>query len=138
MNYQNYKKAIILVYGVTLKGWPEGLPFIASSHMHTVLEVCTLHDALVTGACHWKKIIWGKLEDLHTDIQRHSDAGEVVGTVHKKHLDTGKTRKHKAPAANGATDATVAKGNSKRARKSHGGKQAERQKRTQPMSAEFI
>ncbi|KAG2350215.1 hypothetical protein BDR05DRAFT_869214 [Suillus weaverae] len=69
MNYQNYEKAIVLVYGVKLDGWPEGLPFLAPSHMHTVLEVCSLHDALVTGACHWKKLNQHELEDLHMDIQ---------------------------------------------------------------------
>ncbi|KAG1777171.1 hypothetical protein EV702DRAFT_970313, partial [Suillus placidus] len=90
MNYQNYEKAIVLVYGVKLDGWPEGLPFLAPSHMHTVLEVRSLRDALVTGACHWKKLNRRELEDLRTDIQRRSDAGEVIGTVGKKRSDAGK------------------------------------------------
>ncbi|KAG2058445.1 hypothetical protein BDR06DRAFT_1004159 [Suillus hirtellus] len=42
MNYQNYDKAIVLVYGIKLDGWPVGLPFITPSHLHTVVEVCTL------------------------------------------------------------------------------------------------
>lgn len=69
INYQNYEKAIVLAYGVKLDGWPEGLLFLAPSHMHTVLEVHTLHDALVTGACYWKKLNWRELEDVRTDIQ---------------------------------------------------------------------
>ncbi|KAG1871805.1 hypothetical protein DFJ58DRAFT_837119 [Suillus subalutaceus] len=124
MNYQNYEKAIVLVYGVKLDGWPEGLPFIAPSHMHTILEVRTLRDALVTGACHWKKLTQRELEDLHMDIQRRSDAGEVIGMVRKKCSDTGKTHKCKAPAAEGATDGTMAKGDSKRTQKSRRGQAA--------------
>jgi hypothetical protein len=42
MNYQNYDKAIVLVYSIKLDGWPVGLPFIAPSHLHTVVEVHTL------------------------------------------------------------------------------------------------
>lgn len=65
--------------------------------------------------------------------------------MHKKRSDAGKTHKHKA--ADGATDAIVddnvadiamANRQSKRTRKSRGGKQAKRQKRSQPTSAEFI
>ncbi|KAG2742529.1 hypothetical protein P692DRAFT_201674856, partial [Suillus brevipes Sb2] len=89
MNNQNYEKAIVLVYGVKLDGWPEGLPFLAPSHMHTVLEVRTLRDTLVTGACYWKKLNRRELEDLRMDIQRRSDAGEVIGTVRKKRSDAG-------------------------------------------------
>ncbi|KAG2119353.1 hypothetical protein DEU56DRAFT_747365 [Suillus clintonianus] len=137
MNYQNYEKAIVLVYGVKLDGWPEGLPFLAPSHMHTVLEVRTLRDALVTGACHWKKLNRRELEDLRVDIQRRSDAGEVVGTVRKKRSDAGKTRKRKAPATDGATDTTMADG-AKRPRRSRRGKQVERQKQSKATSVEFI
>lgn len=133
MNYQNYEKAIVLVYGVKLDGWPEGLPFLAPSHMHTVLEVRTLRDALVTGACYWKKLNQRELEDLRMDIQRRSDAGEVIGTVRKKRSDAGKTRKRK----DGASDPTMADG-AKRTRRSRRGTQVERQKKTKPMSAEFI
>ncbi|KAG1737354.1 hypothetical protein EDD22DRAFT_959654 [Suillus occidentalis] len=145
MNYQNYEKAIVLACGVKLDSWPEGLPFLAPSHMHTVLEVRSLRDALVTGAFYWKKLNWLELEQVHTDIQRRSDTGEVIGTVHKKRSDAGKSHKHKV--ADSATDASVdnnvpdvakTNGQSKRTHQSHKGKQAERQKRSQPTSAEFI
>ncbi|KAG1820769.1 hypothetical protein EV424DRAFT_1539310 [Suillus variegatus] len=56
MNYQNYDKAIVLVYSIKLDGWPVGLPFIAPSHLQTVVEVRTLRDALKIGSCQWKNL----------------------------------------------------------------------------------
>ncbi|KAG1719844.1 hypothetical protein EDD22DRAFT_753894, partial [Suillus occidentalis] len=93
MNYQNYDKSIVLVYGIKLDGWPVGLPFLAPSHMHTVVEVRVLRDALKTGACQWKKLTRRELEDFREDIKKREEAGEVVGTVRKKRADAGKARK---------------------------------------------
>ncbi|KAG2742986.1 hypothetical protein P692DRAFT_20643627, partial [Suillus brevipes Sb2] len=89
MNYQNYDKSIVLVYGIKLDGWPVGLPFLAPSHMHTVVEVRVLRDALKTGACQWKKLTRRELEDFWEDIKKREEAGEVVGTVRKKRADAG-------------------------------------------------
>ncbi|KAG1825230.1 hypothetical protein DFJ58DRAFT_738556 [Suillus subalutaceus] len=83
MNYQNYDKAIVLVYGIKLDGWPVGLPFIAPSHLHAVVE--------------WKKLTQQEIEDFQEELQRREEAGEAIGTVRKKCGDVGKPRKRKAP-----------------------------------------
>ncbi|KAG1887805.1 hypothetical protein F4604DRAFT_1542739, partial [Suillus subluteus] len=70
----NYDKSIVLVYGIKLDGWPVGLPFLAPSHMHTVVEVRTLRDALKTGTCQWKKLTRRELEDFREDIRKHEEA----------------------------------------------------------------
>ncbi|KAG1862579.1 hypothetical protein DFJ58DRAFT_633549, partial [Suillus subalutaceus] len=93
MNYQNYDKAIVLVYGIKLDGWPVGLPFIAPSHLHTVVEVHTLRDALKIGSCQWKKLTQREIEDFQEELQRCEEAGEDIGMVRKKHADAGKPRK---------------------------------------------
>jgi hypothetical protein len=140
MNYQNYDKSIILVYGIKLDGWPVGLPFLAPSHMHTIVKVRTLCDALKTGTCQWKKLTRQELEDFCEDIKKHEEAGEVVGTVCKKHTDAGKVHKCKAPTDDSA-NASGEKENepsSKKKRKSHAGKQSSHLMRVQPRSCEII
>jgi len=140
MNYQNYNKSIILIYGIKLDGWPIGLPFLAPSHMHTIVEVHTLRDALKTGTCQWKKLTRRELEDFHKDIKKREEAGEVVGTVCKKRADAGKVRKCKAPTDDSA-NASGEKENepsSKEKRKSCTGKQSSCLKRVQPRSCEII
>lgn len=140
MNYQNYDKSIVLVYGIKLDGWPVGLPFLAPSHMHTIIEVHMLHDALKTGACQWKKLTRRELEDFREDIKKREEAGEVVGTVHKKCADAGRARKRKAPADDSAnvSGEKENKPSSKKKRKSHAGKQSSHLKRVQPRSCELI
>ncbi|KAG1855300.1 hypothetical protein F4604DRAFT_1932362 [Suillus subluteus] len=135
MNYQNYDKSIVLIYGIKLDGWPVGLPFLAPSHMHTVIEVCMLRNALKTGACQWKKLTRRELEDFREDIKKREEAGEVVGTVHKKCADAGK-----APADNSANVSGEKENepSSKKKRKSCAGKQSSRLKRVQPRSCELI
>lgn len=66
--------------------------------MHTVLEVRSLRDVLVTGTCQWKKLNRRELEEFRAEIQQREDAGEVVGTVRKKRADAGRARKRKGPA----------------------------------------
>ncbi|KAG1738700.1 hypothetical protein EDD22DRAFT_787178 [Suillus occidentalis] len=140
MNYQNYDKSIVLVYGIKLDGWPVGLPFLAPSHMHTVVEVRVLRDALKTGACQWKKLTRRELEDFREDIKKREEAGEVVGTVRKKRADAGKARKRKAPADDSANVSGEKENepSSKKKRKSRAGKQSLRLKRVQPRSCELI
>jgi hypothetical protein len=159
MNYQNYNKSIILIYRIKLDGWPVGLPFLAPSHMHTVVEVHTLCDALKTGTCQWKKLTRQELEDFREDIKKREEAGEVVGTVCKKRTDAGKVCRHrqgaqmqarctdtgkvhkcKAPTDDSA-NASGEKENepsSKKKCKSHAGKQSSCLKRVQPRSCEII
>lgn len=135
MNYQNYDKSIVLVYGIKLDGWPVGLPFLAPSHMHTVVEVRMLRDTLKTGACQWKKLTRRELEDFREDIKKREEAGEVVGTVRKKRADAGK-----APADDSANVSGEKENepSSKKKRKSRAGKQSSRLKRVQPRSCELI
>ncbi|EKM77184.1 hypothetical protein AGABI1DRAFT_11786, partial [Agaricus bisporus var. burnettii JB137-S8] len=53
MNYKYYDVDIRSRYGVQLRGWPNGVRFVAPGNLTTMYEVRSLHDALVSGSCCW-------------------------------------------------------------------------------------
>src|SRR6202451_4780067 len=79
MNYANYKTSIIQRVGVHLVDWLKSVKFVNPSQIGTVLEICTLHDDLKSGACHWVKLTKGQLDAHHADMEEWREKGGTGG-----------------------------------------------------------
>ena len=95
MNYANYKTSIIQQMGVHLVGWLKSVKFVNPSQIGTVLEICTLHDDLKSGACHWVKLTKGQLDAHRADMEEWWEQGETVDKQRKNQSDVGSSRKRK-------------------------------------------
>ncbi|KAK0461665.1 uncharacterized protein EV420DRAFT_1639959 [Desarmillaria tabescens] len=56
MHYEKYDTHIIQAYGVELRGWPKGIPFMTPSNIKGIVDLRKLHDALDSGKCHWHEL----------------------------------------------------------------------------------
>jgi hypothetical protein len=52
MNYANYEKAIVLLHGVKVIGWPLE-EFVGPSDITNITDMRKLHDTWKMGACKW-------------------------------------------------------------------------------------
>jgi hypothetical protein len=95
MNYANYETSIIQQMGVHLVGWPKSVKFVNPLQISTVLEICTLHNNVKSGACHWVKLSRGQLDTHCADMEEQQEPGETVGRQRKKWSDAGTSRKCK-------------------------------------------
>jgi hypothetical protein len=95
MNYVNYETSIIQQMEVRLVGWLKSVKFVNPSQIGTVLEICTLHDDLKSGACHWVKLTKGQLDAHRADMEEWREQGETVDKQRKNRSDVGSSRKRK-------------------------------------------
>ena len=133
MNYANYEKAIVLLHGVKVVGWPLK-EFASPSDITNIVDMRTLRHAWQTGACKWVRLTQAEL-DLHAaSVEAWQNNGEVVGKPRKKRSDAGVTRGKRK-----RNDKENAGRKSKRSMLTqHTAKKAPKGKSKQPSSAEFI
>jgi hypothetical protein len=133
MNYANYEKAIMLLHGVKIVGWPLEA-FVSPSDITNIIDIRKLRDAWKSGACKWVRLTQAELDGHAASIEARQKSGEVVGKQRKKRSDAG-----------------VAHGKRKRGDKENAGPKSKRSKVTQyatkkalkgkskqPSSTEFI
>ena len=64
MNYANYEKAIVLLHGVKVVGWPLE-EFVSPSDITNATDMRKLCDTQKTGACKWVQLTQMEL-DAHS------------------------------------------------------------------------
>lgn len=114
MNYENYEVSIVKMYGVKLVGWPPSIGFTCPSKIGTVGDMRKLRDALHSGQCFWKHLSSSECMSFGTGLDVCCSAGEQVKKPRKKHSDTEKSRKRKAPS-----DVAVESGNPRKMKKTN-------------------
>jgi hypothetical protein len=132
MNYANYEKAIVLLYGVKVVGWPLN-EFVSPSDVTNINDMRKLRDAWKTGACKWVRLTQAELDTHSASIEARQMNGEVVGKPRKKRSDAGVTR-GKRKRDNKENMGT----RPKRSRVSQRAKKVPKGKSKQPSSAEFV
>ena len=90
MNYANYEKAIVLLHGVKVVGWPFK-EFVSPSDITNITDMRKLHDAWKTGACKWVWLTQAELDTHMASIEARQKSGKVVGKPRKKRSDAGIT-----------------------------------------------
>jgi hypothetical protein len=88
MNYANYEKAIVLLHGVEVIGWPLE-EFVSPSDITNIADIRKLHDAWKTGACKWVRLTQAELDAHTASIETWQKNGEVIGKQRKKRSDAG-------------------------------------------------
>jgi hypothetical protein len=134
MNYANYDKAIMLLHGVKIVGWPLQ-EFVSPSDITNITDMRKLRDAWKTGACKWIRLTQAELDAHAASIEEREKNGEVVGKPRKKRSDAGVTRgkRKRDDKENAGTKSKRAKPGQRPTKKKAG-----KRKSTQPASAEFI
>jgi hypothetical protein len=133
MNYANYEKAIMLLHGVKVVGWPLEA-FVSPSDVTNITDMRKLRDAWKTGACKWVRLTQAELDAHAASIEARQRDGEVVGKQRKKRSDAGvargkRKRDDKENAGPKPKKSKVAQRSTKKVSKG---------KSKQPSSAEFI
>jgi hypothetical protein len=91
MNYANYEKAIVLLHGVKVVGWPLD-DFVSPSDVTNITDMRKLRDAWKAGACKWVRLTQAELDAHCASIEVRESSGEVVGKPRKKRSDAGVAR----------------------------------------------
>jgi len=133
MNYANYEKAIMLLHGVKVIGWPLE-EFVSPSDITNITEMRKLCNAWKTGACKWVRLTQVDLDAHAASIEARQKNGEVVGKPRKKRSDAGVARGKRKRG-----DKENMRPKSKRSKVSQRAKKtASKGKSKRPSSAEFI
>ena len=133
MNYANYEKAIMLLHGVKVIGWPLK-EFVSPSDITNITEMRKLRDAWKMGACKWVRLTQADLDAHAASIEARQKNGEVVGKPRKKRSDAGVVhRKHKRGNKKNAGPKSERSNVSQ-----HATKKALKGKSKQPSNAKFI
>ncbi len=101
MHYEKYKTHIVQAYGVELRGWPEGIPFMTPSNIKGIAQLRTLRDALDSGKCHWHELTTGEIQRQENTKQTAANAGEEPSSKQKERSDKGKKRVRKVTSLEG-------------------------------------
>jgi hypothetical protein len=135
MNYVNYEKAIMLLHGVKIVGWPLEA-FVSPSDVTNVIDIRKLRDAWKSGACKWVRLTAAELNIHAASLEEREKNGEAVGKPRKKRSDAGVTRgkRKRDDKENAGPSAKRSKGSQRGSKK----KTAPKDKSKQPTSAEFI
>jgi hypothetical protein len=96
MNYMNYDKVIVLGLRVKLVGWPKAVSFAKPSSIGSVVNARMLHDALMSGECHWIKLTTRQVDDHRKELENCEAEGETIGKPRKKRSDAGKKQKDRS------------------------------------------
>ena len=91
MNYVNYEKAIMLLHGVKIVGWPLEA-FVSPSDVTNVIDIRKLRDAWKSGACKWVRLTAAELNIHAASLEEREKNGEAVRKPRKKRSDAGVTR----------------------------------------------
>lgn len=141
MNYVNYEKAIMLLHGVKIVGWPLEA-FVSPSDVTNVIDIRKLRDAWKSGACKWVRLTAAELNIHAASLEEREKNGETVGKPRKKRSDAGVTRgkRKRDDKENAGPSAKRSKGSQHGAKKKAAKvvKTAAKGKSKQPTSAEFI
>ena len=140
MNYVNYEKAIMLLHGVKIVGWPLEA-FISLSDVTNVIDIRKLRDAWKSGACKWVRLTAAELNIHAASLEEREKNGEAVGKPRKKRSDAGVTRgkRKRDNKENAGPSAKRSKGSQRGAKKAvKAVKAAANGKSKQPTSSEFI
>jgi hypothetical protein len=140
MNYVNYEKAIMLLHGVKIVGWPLEA-FISLSDVTNVIDIRKFHDAWKSGACKWVRLTTAELNIHAPSLEEREKNGEAVGKPRKKRSDAGVMRgkRKQDDKENAGPSAKRSKGSQRGAKKAvKVVKAAAKGKSKQPTSAEFI
>jgi len=89
MNYVNYDTVIVLAHRVKLVGWPTSLKFANPLEFGVLDDVCTLRDAVKSGACKWVRLTKREASQHQEDLDRGVENGEVVQKKRKTRKDKG-------------------------------------------------
>jgi hypothetical protein len=137
MNYANYEKAIVLLHGVKVVGWPLE-EFVSPSDITNTTDMRKLRDAWKTGACKWVRLTQTELDAHSASIEVREKNGEVVGKPRKKRSDAGVIRgkRKRDDKENAGTNAGTKSKRSKAGRRAT--KKAQKTKTKKSLSAEFI
>ncbi|KAI5997121.1 hypothetical protein EDD15DRAFT_2142977, partial [Pisolithus albus] len=92
INFVNFEVSIKEKYGIDLIGWLEGIPFQSPRAIMSVEQLCTFHDALKAGTCHWAHMSRQQCLEYQDRLKEWRSAGEVVGKPRKKRSDVGRKR----------------------------------------------
>jgi hypothetical protein len=137
MNYANYEKAIVLLHGVKVVGWPLEA-FVSPSEVTNIIDMRKLRDAWKSGACKWVRLTETELNAHAASLEEREKNGETVGKPRKKRSDTGVARgkRKRGDKENAGPAAKRSKGSQRNAAKAV--KKASKGKPKQPVSAEFV
>jgi len=139
MNYVNYEKAIMLLHGVKIVGWPLEA-FISPSEITNIVDMRKLRDAWKSGACKWVRLTQAELDTYAVSLDERQKNGEVVGKPRKKRSDAGVLRgkRKRDDKENSGPSSKRLKRTAPRATKKNVPKTVGKGKSKQPVSAEFI
>jgi hypothetical protein len=138
MNYVNYEKAIMLLHGVKIVGWPLEA-FVSPSDITNIIDMRKLRDAWKSGACKWVRLTQAELDTHAASMDERQKNGEVVGKPRKKRSDAGVRRgKRKRDDKENAGPSSKRPKTAQRAAKKNAPKKVVKAKSKQPVSAEFI
>lgn len=140
MNYVNYEKAIMLLHGVKIVGWPLEA-FVSPSDVTNVIDIRKLRDAWKSGACKWVRLTAAELNIHAASLEEQENDGEAVGKPRKKRSDAGVThgKRKRDNKENAGPSAKRSKGSQRGAKKAvKAVKAAANGKSKQPTSSEFI
>jgi len=140
MNYVNYEKAIMLLHGVKIVGWPLEA-FVSPSDVTNVIDIRKLRDAWKSGACKWVRLTAAELNIHAASLEEREKNGEAVGKPRKKRSDAGVTRgkRKRDNKENAGPSAKRSKGSQRGAKKAvKAVKAVANGKSKQPTSSEFI
>src|ERR1700722_20199352 len=91
INYLNYEKAIVLLNGVRVVGWPLK-EFESPLDITNITNMRKLRDTWKMGACKWVQLPQAELDGHAASIEAWQKSGEVVGKQRKKRSDAGVAR----------------------------------------------
>lgn len=68
MNYNSFDTAIKSQHHIHIVRWPEGVEFKSPSDIGPTENLCMLHDALRSSACHWAHMSKGEVEEFEREL----------------------------------------------------------------------
>ena len=102
ISYEQYETKIVRDLRVKLVGYTFHPTKIISPYtIPCIGDLCTLQDALVSGACHWVQLTPGEVTRHIADLTARETAGEMVMKKRKERSDKGTAKGlRRKPGAN--------------------------------------
>ena len=137
MNYVNYDKAIMLLHGVKIIGWPLEA-FVSPSDVTNVIEIRKLRDAWKSGSCKWVRLTEAELNAHAASLEEREKNGKTIRKPRKKRSDAGVPRGKRKRDDKENAGPSAKRSKAQRGAKKRAGKKAAGGKSKQPTSAEYI
>ncbi|KAJ7700311.1 hypothetical protein B0H17DRAFT_925532, partial [Mycena rosella] len=87
MNYLQYRKAIVLKYGVVLKGYPLEGDLVNPNNINDIESIAKVRDALKSGECFWYRMSPREREIEKEEYSRLVEEGAIQEHTRKVRSD---------------------------------------------------